>query len=114
MANLRNIFKPSVDQDVLFALSWKVPDSLEIVIKESDGSYFAKITSFKEDNVVTQADTGQELVEMVNEALYDYLDIPEQYRDRLGFFLPSEKEREELKLKIPKKYLNKRLDLAKA
>jgi len=108
------MFKSQVDQEVLFALSWKVPDSLDIVINESDGSYFAKITSFANDNVVTQANTGLELVEMVNEALYDYLEVPSQYRRELGFFLPSPEQREELKIKIPKKYLNKKVGLVKA
>ncbi len=102
-----------IDADTLFALEWKRPDSLELIIKKSDNGYFAKVTSL-EGNVVTQADDGIKLVEMVNEAVYDYLDIPVQYRAKLGYFLPSEKVREAFKLGIPAKYLDKKIGLVKA
>jgi len=51
---------------------------------------------------------------MVNAAMYDYLDIPEVYRDEMGYFLPPENVREEMKLKIPNKYLDKTTRLVKA
>lgn len=96
-----------VDQDVLFALQWKKPKSIEVFIEKSDHGYFAKVTSFNKDNVVTEARTGQELFEMVNDAIYEYLDIPVQYRELLGAYLPPENVRQELSVKIPSKYLNK-------
>lgn len=102
------------DHDVYRALLWKKPDSIEVVIKKSGKGYFAKLTNFAHDNVVTEASTGQELVEMVNIAMYDYLDIPEVYRDKLGYFLPPEEVREEMKIEIPRKYLEKNLSLIKA
>src|ERR1700757_5092561 len=92
------------DHDEFRALLWKRPDSLEVFIKKDDDGYFAKLVNFKEDNVVTQADTGQELIDMVNAAMYDYLGIPEVYRDEMGYFLPSEDVREEIKVEIPQKY----------
>jgi predicted RNase H-like HicB family nuclease len=81
----------------MFILSVLVPDTL------------LKVTSFEEDNVITEADTGQELFEMLNDAIYEYLDIPTQYRELLGYYLPPENVREELKVAIPDKYLNKRI-----
>lgn len=102
------------DDEVYRALLWKKPDEIQVFINKSDGYYFAKLMNFKDDNVVTEARTGQELVEMVNEALYDYLDIPEVYRVRMGYFMPSEEAREEMKIQIPKKYLGKTLELVKA
>ena len=108
------LFGDKLDQEELFALSWKIPARLEIEIKESDGMYVAKITSYADDNVVTQAKTGQELVEMVNDALYSYLDIPSKYKSEIGFFLPPESVREELQYKVPAKYLNTKIGLARA
>ena len=108
------LFGKKLDQDELFALRWKIPAKLEIEIKEDGGTYFAKITNYTDDNVVTQASTGQELVEMVNDALYSFLDIPAQYQENIGFFMPSAEVRDELQYKIPAKYLNTKLSLAKA
>ncbi len=96
------------------ALLWKKPDGIEVVIKQADDGYFAQLTNFKEDNVITQAHTGRELIGMVNSAMYDFLDIPEVYRDEMGYFLPPEDVREEMKLEIPKKFLNKKFSLIKA
>lgn len=103
-----------LDEEELFALSWKIPSELEILITKTDTGYFAKITSFKDDNVVTQADTGQELVTMINDALYEYLDIPTEYMESLGFFMPPENVRDELKVSIPNKYLNTAIGLQRA
>lgn len=115
MFNIKSLlFGSKLDEEELFALSWKIPEKLEIEIKESDGMYVAKITSYKDDNVVTQAKTGQQLVKMVNDALYSYLDIPGKYKDDIGFFMPPKDVREELKYEVPKKYLNRKIGLARA
>lgn len=95
-----------IDQDVLYAMEWKKPSNIQVYLEKADGGYFAKVVSL-DGNVVTQASTGQELFEMVNDAIYKYLEIPEQYREKLGFYLPPEDVREELKVEIPSKYLNK-------
>lgn len=102
------------DPEEFRALLWKAPDNIEVFIKKDDDGYFAKLTNFKDDNVITQADTGQELIDMVNSAMYDYLEIPEVYRDEMGYFLPPEKVREEMKIVIPNKYLGKTTRLVKA
>jgi hypothetical protein len=102
------------DNDEYHALLWKSPDSINVFIQKDKDSYFAKLTNFEGHNVVTQARTGRELVEMVNAVMYDFLDIPNVYRDELGYFLPPEDVREEMSLEIPQKYLNKNLSLVKA
>lgn len=99
-----------VDPDVLFALEWKRPDSIKVLIKKTDNGYFAKVVSL-DGNVVTQAGTGIKLVEMVNDAIYDYLEIPVQYRDKLGYFMPPEELREQLAAEIPDRYLNRQIGL---
>lgn len=102
------------DDDIYRALLWKRPDELDVFIKKSDDGYFAKLVNFSDDNVVTEARTGEKLVEMVNEALYDYLDIPDVYRATMGYFMPPEAVREEIKVQIPAKYLERNLHLVKA
>jgi hypothetical protein len=102
------------DQEEYQALLWKKPDHIDVLIQKSDEGYFAKLTNFNDANVVTQASTGRELIEMVNAAMYDYLDIPEVYRANMGYFLPPEDLRQEMQIEIPAKYLNKKLSLAKA
>lgn len=103
-----------IDDDELVALSWKIPKELKIHISKTADGYFARITSFDDDNVVTQAKTGQELVTMVNDALYSYLEIPARYMETLGVFMPPEDVRQELQVTIPKKYLNTSIGLSRA
>jgi len=98
-------FDKRIDPDVLFALSWKKPSTIQVRIQQTEDGYFAKVVNL-DGNVVTEAKTGQELFEMVNDAIYEYLDVPVKYRDKLGYFMPPEEVREELKVTIPKKYLN--------
>lgn len=102
------------DPEEFRALLWKKPDQIQVFIRKSDDGYFAKLVNFKNDNVVTEAPTGQELVEMVNEALYDHLKIPQIYRESMGYFLPPENLREEMKINIPSRYLDKEIGLVKA
>jgi predicted RNase H-like HicB family nuclease len=112
---MRLFKKKAIDRDELFALRWKRPDVISVLIeKDENGGYFAKITNFNGDNVVTQAQTGRELVEMVNEAMYDYLDIPQQYREYLGYFMPPIDVRDEFGAEIPAKYLHKTMRLVGA
>lgn len=105
--------KKRIDPDVLFALEWKKPSKITVRIERAGNGYFAVVTNIG-GNVVTQAEDGMRLVEMVNEAVYDYLDIPVQYRAELGFFMPPEEVREQFQLEIPKKYLGKEIGLALA
>ncbi len=111
---LSSFSKQRFDPEVYRALLWKRPDSIQVYIKRTDDGYFAKLVNFKEDNVITQAKTGEELVAMVNEAMYDFLEIPAIYRPQLGYFLPDEAMREEIRAHIPAKYLNRKLSLAKS
>lgn len=108
------LFGHKYDREEYIALLWKRPDKIDVFISEADGSYFAKLTNFTEGNVVTQAGTGQELIEMVNAAMYEYLDIPEVYWEEMGYFLPPEEVRQEMKIEIPRKYLERSFSLVKA
>ena len=103
-----------VSEDELFALEWKKPETLKVFIEEADGGDFARIVNYTDDNVVTWAENGEELIKQVNELLYDYLDIPTNIRQYYGYFLPPEEVRKQFSLKIPKAYLNKNISLARS
>lgn len=114
---LTRIFSP-VDPEVLTALRYKMPADLYVSIHEDpSGKYVARLqdsaaTTFRRP-VVTEGATGQEVFEMVNDAVFTMLDIPRKYRDYMTTFVPPEEIREELKIKIPAKYLNKSFGLTK-
>lgn len=108
MFNLFN--KQEVLPEVLNAYKWRIPDKLDVSIKPSkDGGYIAYVKNL--EGCVTQGDTGQELFEMVNDAMLVYLEIPQQYRIYMPTFLPPEEVRNELNIKIPTKFLDKDLVL---
>ena len=114
MFNLKFLSKFSTKREiipeVLTAFQWKLPDGIKVVIKKSeDGGYFAIIENLP--GCITQAETGQELFEMVNDAIYTYLDISPEYIPYLTKFLPSEKVRKELNIEIPENLLGQEIVL---
>lgn len=106
-----NLFKKEeVLLQVLMAYKWRFPERLQVSITDSkDGGYIAKVENFP--GCITQAETSQELFEMVHDAVYTYLKIPQSYRIYMPIFSPPEELREELGIKIPSQYLQKTLIL---
>jgi predicted RNase H-like HicB family nuclease len=103
---------PKVDADTLYALQYKLPDSVRVtILEEPEGGYSARAEDLG-GNVVTQADTGPELFEMVNDAILTSFDIPEEYRLLSKNYYPPAEVREQLK--IPHKYLRSGVELIKA
>lgn len=102
-----------VDDDLLAAFTSRMPNTISVSITEDpSGRYVAKIKGIhNSDEIVTEAETGQELLEMVNDAIYTVKDVPESYRPHMGGFVPPANVVEELKIKIPAKYLNTTLSL---
>ena len=97
---------------VLTAYKWRFPEDINVSLKSSqDGGYIAYVNNLP--GCITQAGTGQELFEMVNDAVYTYLQIPEAYQPYMPTFLPPENIRKDLSIKIPIKYLNENLVLEK-
>ncbi|MFA5086273.1 MAG: type II toxin-antitoxin system HicB family antitoxin [Candidatus Paceibacterota bacterium] len=100
-----NPFKKEVAQEALIAYKWRCPDKIEVSIKPSkDGGYFIYVNDLP--GCVTQAETGKEIFEMVNDAIYTYLEIPENYQPYMPTFFPPKELREQLNIEIPEKYLN--------
>ena len=92
--------------EALFAYKSRIPDSLNVIIKKSeDGGYWAEVLNFP--GCVTQANNGKELFYMVNDAIYTYFEIPQEYLSFMPTFLPSEEARNEFGIKIPEKFLNR-------
>jgi|SRR3989344_190881 len=63
------------------------PASIEVSVERSqDGGFFANISTFP--GCVTQADSFSELIEMVNDAVRTYFEIPEGYLPHMPTYLP--------------------------
>ena len=86
----------------------------EIVVKilrSEDGGFAAEITEFP--RCYTEADTFAELIEMINDAIMTYFEVPDKYISYMPTYLPTIKTaqkfnafpvfkiEEELKLKLP-------------
>ena len=71
-----------------------------IATKTSDG-FFAEVKELPHCH--TQAKTFHELVEMVNDAVLTYFDVPERYKGKLGLvYLPERIVKELKRLELQK------------
>jgi len=104
------IFSKKIVPEALIAYRSRMPDSLDVKIRESeDGGYWVEIKNIP--GCITQADNGEELFSMVNDAVYTFFEIPEEYIPYISSFLPSEETRKKFGIKIPAELLNKELVL---
>ena len=65
-----------------------MPDQLTMEIHRTDEGFWAKVKELP--NCYTQANDFSGLIEMVNDAIYTYLEIPDKFRKEVGFYLPKE------------------------
>lgn len=92
--------KEKIRQELIYAFRWKIPDKLNVTIKPSkDGGFIGEVNNLP--GCITQGENGQEIFEMVNDAVYSYFEIPEEYKIYMPSFFPSEKIRRELNIKLP-------------
>jgi len=64
-----------------------MPSKLEVEIhKAEEGGFWAKIKNLP--GCYTQAENFIELIQMVNDSVFTYFDIPLKYRRRLGYYIP--------------------------
>ncbi len=106
----RFFFSEKIKPEVVSAYKWKVPDQVDVAIQSSkDGGYFIVVKNLP--GCITQAETGRDIFEMVNDALYTYLEIPKNYRLYMPTFFPPEEIRKEFGIEIPKKFLERNLVL---
>jgi predicted RNase H-like HicB family nuclease len=89
MQTLNFLRKKEILPEVLQAINWKLPDTLEVEVKESEnGGFYAVVKNIP--GCITQADSGQELYEMVNDAVYTHFEIPKEYIPFVRSYIPSE------------------------
>ena len=65
-----------------------MPDQLTLEIHKTEEGLWAKVKELP--NCYTQGKSFFELIEMVNDAIYVYLDIPKKIRKEVGVYLPKE------------------------
>lgn len=66
-----------------------LPKSIKVEVhQEEDGSFWAKIIDFK--GCYTQGNNFGDLIEMISDAMYTVLDIPEELRAFLPRYFPQE------------------------
>lgn len=66
-----------------------LPKKIAVLIHKEKKGLWAEIKGKGLENCYTQAENSSELIKMVNEAVFDYLEIPIAARKDLGFYLPS-------------------------
>jgi predicted RNase H-like HicB family nuclease len=76
------------DKEKIISLIKDFPKKISVTINRSeDDGFWATINDFQGCN--TQGDTLSELIEMVNDCLYCYLDVPLKYISYMPSYLPS-------------------------
>ncbi|MBI1957027.1 MAG: hypothetical protein HYS44_01020 [Candidatus Niyogibacteria bacterium] len=68
-----------------------LPEKLTVEIHKEKTGYWAKIKELP--HCYTQADNYDELIIMINDAVYTYLDIPIKYIKTLGYYIPEWQKR---------------------
>ena len=81
-----------------------LPNTLTVEINRvKEGVFWAKVKELP--HCYTQAKDFAELVDMINDAVYTYLEIPKRFRGKVGYYLPKkilqalQELREEIKRK---------------
>lgn len=66
----------------------KLPKTLiAYIYKTKEGGFWAKIKELP--NCYSQAKNFPELMEMINDAIFTYLDIPVKFRGKIGYYVPK-------------------------
>jgi len=65
-----------------------MPDKLTLSIQRTEEGFWAKVKELP--HCYTQANDFFELIKMINDAIYTYLEIPDKFRKIVGFYLPKE------------------------
>lgn len=78
---------PRGDINEIYRLRSLFPAEVEVRVRRSaDGGFLAEILTFP--GVITEADTFSELIEMVNDAVLTYFEIPEKLAPFVPNYLP--------------------------
>jgi len=103
-----------IDLNKLCGFEFRFPSSIKVRIKKSkDGGYWIEILSFP--GCFTQINDIKDLIVMVNDAIYCYLEIPEVYKTEMPRYFPNERMRKQLETWekcIPANFLNKSIQFS--
>ena len=70
-----------------------LPPQIEVMVhRAEEGGYWAKVLTFP--GVVAQGEDLVDVIEMVNIAIFDYLEIPKKYRKYLSSYQPEVSQKE--------------------
>lgn len=96
-------------------LQKRFPDSLFVKIEPFDDGegYFIQITNLEGCNTSTRTKESKDIFEMINDAVYTYLEIPEEYQPLMPTYLPYEEIRKEFEKGVPIERLNEVLEFTK-
>lgn len=76
------------EQKEIYKLRSLFPKEIAVKIHRSeDGGFIAEVSTFP--GVITEADTFSELIEMVNDAVRTYFEVPKKYISFVPSYLPS-------------------------
>lgn len=76
---------PQLDREAFEAYLYRLPASIEVSWTRDSG-YIVGTIKDTEQEYMTQAQSQEEFVDMVNDAVYTMHDIPEEYRDAVRSF----------------------------
>lgn len=72
----------------LIEYTMRLPSVLRVEIHRGEqGGFWAKVLDLP--GCATQASSFPELIEMVNDAVLTYFEVPEKFRDHLGIYIPE-------------------------
>lgn len=71
-----------------------LPLRINVIIEKNDDGFWVKISEFP--FCFTQARSTSELPEMINDAIFTHLSIPEKFRKSVGYYIPVSKKHEQL------------------
>lgn len=77
------------DKEIAKVLSLReqFPKEIGVAVRRSeDGGFVAQVLEPR--GVITEANTFSELIEMVNDAVYSYLDVPEKFASFMPSYMP--------------------------
>ena len=95
--HIKRLIAPSrLEPEAFDAYLYRLPDHIEVSWTR-DGEYLVGQISEEKGTYMTQARSGDEFMEMVNDAVYTMHDIPEGYRSTIGKFRAYNPSPQELK-----------------
>lgn len=72
-----------------------LPERISVRVQNEGGGFWAQITAPEVglSDCYTQADSIDELMVMINDAVQTHFEIPEEVREKVGFYLPVPSKR---------------------